>query len=281
MSVRVENGTDQYHFTATNFIPGIDTRNGFTLGAWSPRAGFWGPLKKGRAWFSDSITGGYNNGIVTGLPRGQNNNSSWSAGNLFHSQVNLTQSNILFSNFLSNFTSQAHSGLGVLDPLPTTSSRHSDEWLVAVKDSQAWRSGAYVEFGMAFQRVFHQSTPQGSAPYIISPEGRSGNYFVNSREHGGRKQAFGNFFPPVLRWAGRHQLQTGIDYQRLDYTASFHRTGYEIVGLDGLPEFDTTFFGPGNFHLPIRLPEPTLPTTGRRSSILPLMPDCGTIGMNW
>ncbi len=56
MAVRVENGTDQYHFTATNFIPGLDTRNGFALGAWSPRAGFSGPLKKGRAWFSDSNT---------------------------------------------------------------------------------------------------------------------------------------------------------------------------------------------------------------------------------
>ncbi len=250
MAVRVENGTDQYHFTATNFIPGVDTRNGFSVGAWSPRAGFSGPLKKGRAWFSDSITGGYNNGFVSGLPKGQNTNSSWSAGNLFHTQVNLTQSNILFADFLSNVTSQAHSGLGALDPVGTTSSRHTDEWLGAVKDSQAWRSGAYVEFGFAFQRVFHQSTPQGSLPYIISPEGRSGNYFVSSREHGGRKQIFGNFFPPVIRWAGRHQLQTGVDLQRLDYTAGFQRTGYEIMGLTGLPEYTISFTGAGSFHVP-------------------------------
>jgi hypothetical protein len=250
MAVHVENGTDQYHFTATNFIPGFDTRNGFGLGDWSPRGGFSGPLAKGRAWFSDSMTGGYNSGIVTGLPRGQNANSSWSAGNLFHTQVNLTQSNILFGDFLSNFASQSHSGLGPLDPIPTTSSRHASEFLGAVKDSQAWRSGAYVEFGMAFQRVFHQSTPQGSEPYIISPNGRSGNYFVNSREHGGRKQIFANFYPPVLHWAGRHQLQTGVDFQRLDYTAGFRRTAFEILGLNGLPEFITTFGPPSNFHLP-------------------------------
>jgi hypothetical protein len=250
MAVHVENGTDQFHFTATNFIPGFDTRNGFGLGDWSPRAGFSGPLAKGRAWFSDSITGGYNSGVVTGLPRGQNTNSSWAAGNLFHSQVNLTQSNILFGDFLSNFTSQAHSGLGPLDPIPTTSSRHSNEFLGSLKDSQAWRSGAYIEVGLAFERVFHQSTPQGSEPYVISPSGRSGNYFVNSREHGGRKQVFANFFPPVLHWAGRHQLQTGADFQRLDYTAGFSRTGFEIVGLNGLPEYSTTFGPPSRFHLP-------------------------------
>ena len=249
MAVKVENGTDQYHFTATNFIPGIDTRNGFSMGAWSPRAGFSGPLNKGRAWFSDSITGGYNNGFVSGLPKGQNTNSSWSAGNLFHAQVNLTQSNILFADFLTNFTSQAHSGLGALDPIGTTSSRHSDEWLGSVKDSQAWRSGAYVEMGLSAHRVFHQSTPQGSQPYIISPEGRGGNYFINSREHGGRKQAFVNFFPPVVRWAGRHQFQTGVDFQHLDYTAGFRRTGYEIIGLAGLPVFATSFVGDGDYHL--------------------------------
>lgn len=249
MAVRIENGTDQFHFTATNFIPGFDTRNGFRPGDWSPRAGFSGPLYKGRAWFSDSITGGYNSGIVTGLPRGQNTNSSWSAGNLFHSQVNLTQSNIVFGDFLTNFASQAHSGLGPLDPITTTSSRHSNEFLGAVKDSQAWRSGAYVEVGMAFHRVYHQSTPQGSSPYIISPEGRSGDYFVNSQEHGGDKQVFANFFPPVLHWAGRHQLQTGVDFQRLDYTGAFRRTSYEIIGLDGLPEFETSFGAPSNFHL--------------------------------
>src|ERR1019366_677681 len=129
MAVHVENGTDQYHFTATNFIPGFDTRNGFGLGDWSPRAGFSGPLVKGRAWFSDSITGGYNSGIVTSLPRGQNTNAAWSAGNLFHSQVNLTQSNFLFGDFLSNFGSQAHAGLGPLSPISTTSSNHSDEFL--------------------------------------------------------------------------------------------------------------------------------------------------------
>lgn len=250
LAIRMENGTDEYHYTATNFIPGLDTRNGFSLGDWSPRAGISGPLVKGRAWFSDSITGGYVAGYVPGLPSGQNTNPSWSAGNLLHTQVNLTQSNILFGDFLVHFNSQSHAGLGPLDPIPTTSARQSDEWLGAVKDSQAWRNGNYLEFGIAFERVFHQTTPQGDNPYVIAPEGRSGNYFVSSREHGGRKQAFLNYYPSLLHWAGRHQLQTGGDFQRLDYTAAYHRTSYEILGLNGLPEFSTVFVGPGNFHLP-------------------------------
>lgn len=250
LAVKIENGTDEYHFTATNFLPGFDTRHGLGLGDWSPRAGFSGPLVKGRAWFSDSITGGYTSGYVSGLPNGQNTNASWSVGNLFHTQVNLTQSNILFGDFLAHFQSQSHAGLGPLDPIGTTSSRHADEWLGSVKDSQAWRNGTYLEFGIALERVFHQSTPQGANPYITGPDGRSGNYFFNSREHGGRKQAFVNYFPPVLHWLGRHQLQSGVDFQRLDYTASNHRTSFEVLGLSGLPEFSTAFIGSGNFHLP-------------------------------
>ena len=250
MTVRIENGTNEYHYTATNFIPGLDTRNGFGIGAWSPRAGFSGPIVKDRAWFSDSITGGYSSGVVTGLPHGQNTNTAWSAGNLFHAQVNLTQSNFLFGDLLTNYASTAHSGLGPLDPIQTTTSQYTDEYLGAIKDSQAWRSGAYLEVGAALLRVYRKSNPQGPNPYVISPSGRNGNYFVNSKEHGERKELFANFFPPAMRWLGRHQVQTGVDYQHLDYTADFNRTTYVVLGLDGLPEYSTSFVGSGNYHIP-------------------------------
>ena len=44
LAIRPENGTDQFRFTATNFIPGLDTHDGVNIGDWTPRAGFSGPL---------------------------------------------------------------------------------------------------------------------------------------------------------------------------------------------------------------------------------------------
>lgn len=246
LAITTENGTDQYHFTVTNFIPGPDVHGGLRLGDWTPRAGFSGPIVKGRAWFSDSFDGEFNSGYVAGLPKGDDTNTSWAAGNLFHAQVNLTSANILYADMLNNFDHQDHFGLGVLDPISTTSGLGSNHWMVALKDSHSWSNGALLEAGFAWQRVFHLRVPEGSAPYLLTPEGRSGNYFVDSREHGGRKQAFVNFFPPAFHFYGQHQLQMGADAQRLSYIADFQRTSYEVIGLDGLPLFQTTFTGTGD-----------------------------------
>ena len=250
LQVQTDNGTDQLRYTATNFIPGLTTNGGIRVGDWTPRAGISGPIVKGRAWFSDSFNGEYNGGYVTGLPPGQNTNPSWVAGNLAHAQVNLTASNILYADLLVDYGHQAHFGLAPLDPESTSSGLSDHEWLAAVKDQHSWYGGATLEFGFAEQSVFRRRVPEGTEPYIISPDGRSGNYFVDSREHGRRDQLFANFFPRQMHFWGKHQLKVGADAQRLDYNAAFQRTGFEIIGLNGLPASATRFEGNGNFGLP-------------------------------
>ena len=67
LAIRTENGTDLFHYTVTNFIPGIDQRGGVRIGDWAPRAVLSGPIVKGTAWFADSVNGSYNNGYVCRL----------------------------------------------------------------------------------------------------------------------------------------------------------------------------------------------------------------------
>ncbi len=250
LAIRTENGGDSFHFTSTNFIPGIETKGGLRFGDWTPRGVFSGPIKKGRAWFSDSFDGEYNGGYISGLPKGQDSNPLWVAGNLVHAQVNVTPSNILYGDLLTNFAHQSHYGLGVLDPISTTTALSSHEWLAGVKDTQAWTDGTLVEAGFAEMRIERRRVPLGDALYVITPEGRTGNYFLDSREHGRRQEFFANFFPRALYAAGRHQIQIGADAQRLEYTANMRRTGYKVVGLSGLPLFRTTFQGAGDFAQP-------------------------------
>ena len=196
---------------------------------------------KGSAWFADSVNGNYNNGYVAGLPRDANTNAAWALGNLLHAQANLSPANIFYLDVLTNFDHQSHFGLGALDPESTTSGRSDREWLLAAKDSHSWFGGSLVEAGLAWQAVYHRMVPEGTAPYLVTPEGRSGNYFVDSRQDGSRGQAFVNYFPRVRTLRGRHQLQIGSNVQRLDYSARFTRSRNEVIGLAGLPEFVTTF----------------------------------------
>src|ERR1017187_5539623 len=39
LAIQPENGADQFHSTATNFIPGLDIHSGVRIGDWTPRAG--------------------------------------------------------------------------------------------------------------------------------------------------------------------------------------------------------------------------------------------------
>jgi len=89
LAIHSENGTDQFRYTVTNFVPGIDQRGGTRIGDWTPRAVFSGPIFKGKAWFADSLYGSYNSGYVAGLPPGADTNAAWSMGNLAHAQLNL------------------------------------------------------------------------------------------------------------------------------------------------------------------------------------------------
>ncbi|MGO9256233.1 MAG: hypothetical protein ACLQU1_08030 [Bryobacteraceae bacterium] len=250
LQIRTDNGTDQLHYTATNFIPGLETRDGFTIGDWTPRLGISGPIVKGRAWFSDSLDAEYNSGFISGLPSGQNTNASWAVGNLLHAQVNAARGNIVYADFLSDFDHQAHVGLGPLDPTSTTSALADRQWLAAVKDSQSWGQGDMLELGFAWQSIYRSQVPLGDAPYILSPTGRSGNYFLNSREDGRRDQLFVNFFPRARQAWGRHQLQIGADGQWVDYSAHNQRTGFTVIGDSGLPLYATTFVGSGVFERP-------------------------------
>jgi len=247
LQIETENGTDRLQYTATNFIPGLDTKAGLHFGDWTPRAGISGPVVKGKAWFSDSFDGEYNSGILSGLPSGRNSNAAWSAGNLLHTQVNVGAADIVYADLLTNFDHQAHYGLGVLDPVPTTTALGDREWMAGLKENHTWTGGAMLEAGFGWLETRHDRTPLGDSLYVLSPEGRSGNYFVTSTQSGWRGQLFANFFPKAGRAGGRHQLQAGLSGERLDYSADFRRTAFEQIGLAGQTLSETTFRGSGLF----------------------------------
>jgi hypothetical protein len=128
LNIRTENGTDAFHYTATDFLPGFSLQQGLHLSNWYPRFGLSGPIVRGRAWFSDTFDSEYDEAVVTGLPRGQDTRSGWTGSNLLHTQLNLAPSNILFADFLVNVDNEGRIGLGPLNPVSTTSTVRTREY---------------------------------------------------------------------------------------------------------------------------------------------------------
>ncbi|MBI1789535.1 MAG: TonB-dependent receptor, partial [Acidobacteria bacterium] len=245
MSIRSRTGDDKLRYSATNFIPGIGFHKGFGLQDWVPRFNLSGPIRKGRAWFSDGLDTQYIRHIVEELPRGQDRTQSWRWNNLLHGQVNLTPSNILTAGFLANYWNAPRAGLDALNPPETTIDRRARQWFFYVKEQLYVRRGWLVEVGYARNRTFGREIPQGSDLFRLTPEGQRGNYFIDATRKAGRDQALANLFLPALEAMGAHQIKLGLDLDRLHYEQDVRRSGYEHYRVDGTLLSRVVFGGSG------------------------------------
>jgi len=249
LAISTENGADAFHYTATDFIPGLQIQQGIRFGNWYPRLGVSGPIVRGRAWFSDTFTSEYTNSLVTGLPDGENTRSGWLGSNLLHTQVNLTPRNILYADFLALVDNEGRLGLGPLDPVSTTQNVHARQYFGSLKDQFYFGGGSLIELGYAHNEFANTDTPQGPEFFVFSPQGRSGNYFVTSTQGTTRDEVRLHGFAPQLHAAGTHQIEAGVDTDFLRYNGDFSRTGYDLIGLSGQLLSRTTFFGSGIFRV--------------------------------
>lgn len=245
VEINTKAGDDRFRYSATNFIPGIDHNGGWRIGSWNPRFNFSGPIRKNRAWFSDSFSGQYNPTFVPGLPSGQDVSTSLRYTNFLHTQVNVTPSNILYAGFLSNWWSANWTGLSALNPPQTTPDQRARQWFGDVKDQQYLGHGAVFEFGYAVNRTFARVIPQGHDLYVESPSGYSGNYYLDGRQYSSRDQVIANMFLPSFTAAGSHQLKFGIDFDRLEYSQNVNRTGMLWLDAQQDPVRQVTFAGNG------------------------------------
>ena len=244
LHVNTETGTDKFHYTATDFIPGIDINPYLRIGNWYPRVGASGPIIKGRAWFADTFISQYSQALVIGLPNGGNTRRGWAGSNVLHGQMNLTPSNILYADFLLNIDNENRVGLGPRNPVETTYSINTRQYFASIKDQEYFGRGALLEFGFGHNYFSTAQIPQGQNLYNLLPQGNSGNYFVHSTQAATRDQGMTHAFLPKVQFAGSHQSEAGAEVDALHYDADFRRTGYEVFGLSGEPLSKTLFPSP-------------------------------------
>jgi len=112
-------GDDRWRFGVTNFFPGISSESGIHVNKWTPRLEFSGPLAKG-ARGSQRVRRLLQRGHHKRAASGQNRTNGLTASDLSRFQVNLTHANTLTGSFLFNLSDATHFGLGILNPLETT-----------------------------------------------------------------------------------------------------------------------------------------------------------------
>ncbi len=193
-------GDDHFRFAATNFIPSVQH-------------------KKGVGW----IDGEYDNVVIVGLPSGENIDTLWRFSNLAKIQTNVTSQDIFTASFLVNRLHDEHQGISTLAPATTRPIDDENLYFASLKEQHAISAESLLEFGIGFSQYGLSQKPDGSAPYALTPEGSTGNYYLRAHTIARRTQGLVNYFT-AKNWHGRHDLMAGIDADRLSYDQVFERT---------------------------------------------------------
>ena len=233
MAMESSQGDDRTRFSATNFIPSFEVHSGLVLSNWTPRVTVSGPISKGQAWYFTTLDLQYSRNIIHDLPEGADTNTNWLGSTLSRIQVNLPGGNILSGGFLANYRSARHFGLSPLDPVETTRNLQERFFFFNVKDQAFLKGGWILETGFALNRIHARENPMGSALYVISPSGNSGNYYVQSEDEVERIQALASVLSPVLKWHGRHSIKFGVDAERIRHEQASSRGPFIVVSSAG------------------------------------------------
>lgn len=240
-------GDDQYRFSATNFIPDLQTRRGLSVKNWTPRFSFSGPIRKGNAWFFDSVDLEFSQNVFEELPVGADRSHSLRWSNLGKIQLNWGESNILRSSFLVNWFHAPRAGLSSFDPLETTRNRRQRAYLYTLENQSYLSNRILLDVGIGMSWFRTSEVPRGTETYILTPEGSKGNYFQTSKRGSSRLEFFTRLTLPPLSGRGRHEIHLGIDAERVTYHQFFGRGETEILREDGTLARRVSFYGPLDF----------------------------------
>ena len=243
LSMETGMGDDRLRFSASDFVPSVESRKGLQLDGWTPRVVLSGPLDRGKAWFLLAPEAEYNLNLVNELPPGADRSWVWRLGNLAKAQVNLTPHNILTTSLLLNEFRAYHAGLDATDPISTTVDLDESADFANVKDQAILSRGILVEYGIAYDRFHDIERPMGDQTYVETPNGTRGNYFESARGGSDRWQGIGNVAVPTVTAWGRHEFKMGLDVDRLTYDQSYQRSPIEILREDGKLSRTATFPG--------------------------------------
>jgi hypothetical protein len=229
VDLQVQDGDNRFRINATDFFPTFQNVKGFQLNNWTPRGYFSGPLIKDKLWFDISHEGELDYNIIKELPAGADTNRLWRTADLGRLRMNLTPGNVLTASAVLNLQDSENSGISAFDPVSVSLHNHNYLYLLGLKDQITLAKDTLLEFGGAFHRNKASSLPLGDLPYVLGPEGRSGNFWVRNENISTRTQGFANLYLRPWKMAGTHQLTVGGRADRVLYHADINRGTVQFV----------------------------------------------------
>jgi hypothetical protein len=227
-------GDNRFRFNATDFFPSYRQVNGgLHFDKFVPRVTFSGPIVKNKAWFSDGFELEYDNIIIAGLPTNADSNQLWRGSNLAKAQVNVTPSDIVIGGLLFNDYHSPYDGLSTLTPQESTIHQDILAWFPYLRGQHSFAGGELLDLGVGVVRFRDGYEPHGDTPFEVTPETYQGSFFEALTGVSRRVQGTATLYLPPREWAGRHDLQVGLDLGQNNFGETVTRSPIRYLREDG------------------------------------------------
>ncbi len=247
IALETRTGEDHFQQRFTNFAPGVGLARGLRVRDWMPRYSFSGPVVKDRAWFSNSLDLLYEENFILELPPGQDRNLSLSVNNNFRLKAKLNARQTLSLGLVADYLQAPKSGLSPLDPVETTLHREARRYFFNIRDQIILSPESMLDVGYAAYRSNSRGVPRGSAAYRVTPQGRTGNYPIQSLLTSRRDEVRANLFFPPKESLGQHRLTAGASFSLVRYFQDVRRGLTEYFREDGTQSSELLYRGNARF----------------------------------
>lgn len=251
-SISTRAGEDRFKVELNDFIPRVHFVDGWNtegIEAWKPRIRFSGPTGKDHLYFSQAFQYQYLKTFFDDLPSEDeqnvtqvtafdsltqfdyipNSRDQWSfTGSVFPENTD----NVNLSKFL---------------PAPSTPDFKQRGFNLGISQRHFYKNGSFLESLIGYKIYDVSILPKEEGGiFRVTTEGMQGNFFNEQERDSSRVQWSEALTLQPFSKAGSHQIRTGIEFTRSEFSGDVNYSPIEVIRSDGTLAESNEFDGPAS-----------------------------------
>jgi outer membrane receptor protein involved in Fe transport len=247
-SIETRSGTNKWRYLLTNVLVRPRFRDGHFYGVQSatPRLAVGGPIRKDKLFFFQSFEYRFVRSEVSSLPAAQRDRKLEGFDSFSRLDFNINAANRLTVSF-SLFPQKRDSfNLSTFVPQNTAANLHQRGWFFAVNEQATLSGGSLLQSSFSVKQFDVDIFGNGSAPFVINPQTRSGSWFDRQARSSRRYEWLEIFSLPEKQFHGQHAIRFGVNVSRTAFAGTDISSPVRVARLNGTTSQNITFTGPGN-----------------------------------
>ncbi len=232
--IKTRGGTDQWDVDTGDILPKLNFKDGKIQGirAFVPQIAVRGPLKKGRAWFSQGLAYRFVRSRVYDVVSGEDEQILESYDSFTQLDWRIAPNHHLTTTF-SYFPGETDNlGLNALNTSEATPEFHSWGWNGAISGRSMF-ARMLLETTVAVKNYNLSLRPKSETVSRLAPDGLRGNYFNNLERNTSRFDLLASLTRSISMPMGEHVLKVGGGAGRSRFEGVDRGIPLELVDAEG------------------------------------------------